>query len=206
MLHDKKKYLKAKLLRSWGRSSSLFDDKSEAIENRFNLNLDGIDYDAKFVFEEVGYNLEGNEVGAAFGLAQLQNLKTNILTRQNNFLRQCNFFSKYSDYFSNPIQLEGCNTAWLAFPILIKESAPFTRKQFQIFLEERNIQTRVVFTGNILRQPMIKKIDKRVKPSGYPNADSIMERGVLLPLHHGLTEDMFSRLHKTIDEFMRKYS
>ncbi len=205
-INDKKVMEKAKLLRSWGRSSSLFDDKSEAIENRFNLNLDGIDYDAKFVFEEVGYNLEGNEVGAAFGLAQLQNLKTNILTRQNNFLRQCNFFSKYSDYFSNPIQLEGCNTAWLAFPILIKESAPFTRKQFQIFLEERNIQTRVVFTGNILRQPMIKKIDKRVKPSGYPNADSIMERGVLLPLHHGLTEDMFSRLHKTIDEFMRKYS
>ena len=64
----------------------------------------------------------------------------------------------------------------------------------------------MVFTGNILRQPMIKKIDKRVKPSGYPNADSIMERGVLLPLHHGLTEDMFSRLHETIDEFMRKYS
>lgn len=205
-INDKKVMEKAKLLRSWGRSSSLFDDKSEAIENRFNLNLDGIDYDAKFVFEEVGYNLEGNEVGAAFGLAQLHNLKTNILTRQNNFLRQCNFFSKYSDYFSNPTQLEGCNTAWLAFPILIKESAPFTRKQFQIFLEERNIQTRVVFTGNILRQPMIKKIDKRVKPSGYPNADSIMERGVLLPLHHGLTEDMFSRLHKTIDEFMRKYS
>jgi CDP-6-deoxy-D-xylo-4-hexulose-3-dehydrase len=205
-INDKKVMEKAKLLRSWGRSSSLFDDKSEAIENRFNLNLDGIDYDAKFVFEEVGYNLEGNEVGAAFGLAQLKNLKMNILTRQNNFLRQCKFFSKYSEYFSNPTQLEGCDTAWLAFPILIKESAPFTRKQFQIFLEERNIQTRVVFTGNILRQPMIKKIDKRVKPSGYPNADSIMERGVLLPLHHGLTEDMFSRLHETIDEFMRKYS
>ena len=57
---------RAKLLRSWGRSSSLFDEKSESIENRFNVNLDGIEYDAKFVFETVGYNLEGNEVGASF--------------------------------------------------------------------------------------------------------------------------------------------
>ena len=69
-INDKKVMEKAKLLRSWGRSSSLFDEKSEAIENRFNLDLDGIDYDAKFVFEIIGYNLEGNEVGAAFGLTQ----------------------------------------------------------------------------------------------------------------------------------------
>ena len=205
-INDRKVMEKAKLLRSWGRSSSLFDEKSEAIENRFNVDLDGIDYDAKFVFETVGYNLEGNEVGAAFGMAQLNKLEDNITTRQNNFSRQCKFFSKYADYFSNPIELHGCNTAWLAFPILIKESAPFTRKEFQIYLESRNIQTRVVFTGNILRQPMCKNIDKRVMEAGYPNADNIMKRGVLLPLHHGLTEDMFSRLHSTIEEFMSQYN
>ena len=61
-------YKKAKLLRSWGRSSSLFDEKSEPIENRFNVSLDGFEYDAKFVFEEIGHNLEGSEIGAAFGL------------------------------------------------------------------------------------------------------------------------------------------
>jgi CDP-6-deoxy-D-xylo-4-hexulose-3-dehydrase len=203
-INDKKVMERAKLLRSWGRSSSLFDEKSEAIENRFNVNLDGIDYDAKFVFEKVGYNLEGNEMGAAFGMAQLEKLKENIITRQDNFTRQCEFFSKYSQFFSNPVELYGCDTAWLAFPILIKTTAPFTRKEFQIFLENRNIQTRVVFTGNILRQPMCKNIDKRVLSSGYPNADNIMEYGVLLPLHHGLTEYMFSRLHETIDEFISK--
>ena len=73
--------------------------------NRFNLNLDGIDYDAKFVFEKVGYNLEGNEVGAAFGLVQLKKLEENIRIRQSNFLRQCNFFSNYSEYFFNPVEL-----------------------------------------------------------------------------------------------------
>ena len=112
---------RAKLLRSWGRSSSLFDERSESIENRFNVNLDGVDYDAKFVFETVGYNLEGNELGASFGLAQLEKLQDNIETRQNNFQRQCNFFIKHKKYFLNPEETYGCNTAWLAFPILIKK-------------------------------------------------------------------------------------
>lgn len=202
MLNDKQVIEKAKLLRSWGRSSSLFDEKSEAIENRFNVNLDGIDYDAKFVFETVGYNLEGNEVGAAFGLAQLNKLKTNIMTRQENFKRQCEFFSKYTKYFSNPVETLGINTAWLAFPILIKKDAPFSRKEIQLFLEKKNIQTRVVFTGNVLRQPMMNDIKYKKSQGGYPNADAVMERGFLLPLHHGLTNNMFERLHSTIDDFI----
>ena len=142
-------------------SSSLFDEKSEAIENRFNVVLDGMDYDAKFVFEEVGYNLEGNEVGASFGLAQLTKLESNIKTRQENFKKQCNFFSSHKRFFTNPVETAGSNTAWLAFPILINDDAPFNRKEFQIYLEERDIQTRVVFTGNILKQPMCQKINKK---------------------------------------------
>ena len=89
---------------------------------------------------------------------------------------------------------------------MIKEEAPFSRKQFQIYLEERNIQTRVCFTGNVLRQPMAKNIEKRVDPEGYPNSDAVMARSVLLPLHHGMTEKMFDRLHKTIDEFIANYT
>jgi len=204
-INDDKVMEKAKLLRSWGRSSSLFDEKSESIDNRFNVELDGIEYDAKFVFETVGYNLEGNELGASFGLAQLEKLDQNISTRQDNFKRQCEFFAKYDQFFSNPIQSSDFFTAWLAFPILIKENAPFTRREFQIYLEERNIQTRVVFTGNVLRQPMTSGVEKRVRGEGYPNADAVMQRGVLLPLHHGLTEAMFSRFHNTIDEFVSQY-
>ena len=205
-INDEKVMEKAKLLRSWGRSSSLFDEKSEAIENRFNIDLDGIDYDAKFVFETVGYNLEGNEVGAAFGLAQLEKLQQNIKTRQSNFKQQCDFFNKHSDYFTNPQETLGCETAWLAFPLLIKKSAPFTRKEFQIFLENKKIQTRVVFTGNILRQPMCRNIEKKVLKQGYPNADRVMAQGVLLPLHHGMTESMFARFQATVQEFVDQYS
>ncbi len=204
-INDEEVMRRAKLLRSWGRSSSLFDADSESIENRFNVNLDGIDYDAKFVFECVGYNLEGNELGAAFGLVQLEKLKSNIDTRKLNFRKQIEFFEGFSKYFSNPIELENCSTGWLAFPILIKKDAPFTRKEFQIYLESRNIQTRVVFTGNILRQPMCQDMQKVVLETGYPNSDEVMERGVLLPLHHGMTDEMFSRLHQTINEFISSF-
>ena len=201
-INDENVLKNAKLLRSWGRSSSLFDEKSESIENRFNVDLEGIDYDAKFVFEKVGYNLEGSEIGAAFGLAQLKKLDQNIKIRQKNFKRQCDFFAKYHDIFHNPIELKNATTAWLAFPILISKNAKFSRRDFQIYLEKNNIQTRVVFTGNIIRQPMCKNINMRVDPAGYKNADSIMERGVLLPLHHGMTDKMFERLHLTIEEFI----
>lgn len=201
-LNDQKVIDRAKLLRSWGRSSSLYDEKSESIENRFNVNLDGFEYDAKFVFQTVGYNLEGSEIGAAFGLAQLKKLSNNIKIRQKNFNLQCDFFKRYPELFTNPIETKGSNTAWLAFPILINKNAKFSRREFQIFLEQRKIQTRVVFTGNILRQPMCETINKVTRKDGYTNADSVMERGVLLPLHHGMTDEMFERLHKTIEEFI----
>ncbi len=192
----------AKLLRSWGRSSSIFDENSESIENRFNVNLDGIEYDAKFVFEKIGYNLEGNEVGASFGLIQLLKLKQNILTRQKNFKRQTQFFDNFSEFFSNPEENKKASTAWLAFPIQIKEDAPFSRRDLQIYLEERNIQTRVVFTGNILRQPMMKGIKRIERNGGYPNSDNVMKRSVLLPLHHGMTDDMFDYFYDTLKGFI----
>ncbi len=204
-LNDPEVIEKAKLLRSWGRSSSLFDDNSESIENRFNIKLDNIEYDAKFVFSIPGYNLEGNELGAAFGLAQLESLEDNINQRIHNFARQQKFFSKYTQYFSTPVQTRNSRTAFLAFPLLIKNEAPFSRKQFQIFLERRNIQTRVCFTGNVLRQPMSDGIDKKVSISGYPNADAVMRGGVLLPVHHGMTNEMFERLHDTVVDFISRY-
>ncbi len=202
MLNNQKVIDKAKLLRSWGRSSSLFDEKSEAIENRFNIDIGGIDYDAKFVFEIAGYNLEGNELGAAFGLVQLESLNENIEVREKNFNKQNKYFSKHNEFFSTPEQTKNTKTGWLAYPILINKNSNFKRKDFQIYLEKRDIQTRVVFTGNIIRQPMMKSVNYRQNKGGYPNADAVMERGVLLPLHHGMTDEMFERLHSEIDNFL----
>ncbi len=204
--NNKSKYTRAKLLRSWGRSSSLFDEKSEKIENRFNIKLDGILYDKKFVFEKIGHNLEPSELGAAFGLVQLKKLKQNLRKREINFNLHTKYLKKYNKYFILPKQLPGSRSGWLAYPITITEKAPFSRTQMQIFLEKKNIQTRVVFTGNILRQPGFKNIKAKRNKNGYPEADKVMKNGILLACHHGLTSKMIKHIHKSIDEFILRYS
>jgi len=200
--NDKNHYLKAKLLRSWGRSSSLFDENSERIENRFNVKISGIPYDKKFIFAAIGHNLEPSELGAAFGLVQLKKLKKNLIFRQKNFVIHSKFFQKYLNFFILPKQLEYSKTGWLAYPLTIRQGSPFTRTEMQIFLEKRNIQTRVIFTGNITRQPGFKKIKMKKSRYGYPESDNVMKNGILLGCHHGLTKNMILHMHNSIDEFI----
>ena len=193
---------RALLLRSWGRTSSLFVE-SESIDARFNVDLDGISYDAKFLFEELGYNFEPSEMGAAFGLGQLNKLDRNIATREANFQRQYNFFKTYEEWFDLPRQMQGSRTGWLAFPLTIRPGAPFTRRDMQIWFEERDVQTRPVFTGNILRQPAMKTVASSISPGGYPVADAVMRGGILLACHHGLEDAQLDYMHETFEAFAR---
>lgn len=201
---NEKYYEKLKLLRSWGRSSSIYDD-SESIKNRFNVYLDNIQYDAKFIFEEVGYMLEPSEIGCAYGLEQLKKLGTFTKRRDEVTQRHLDFFGKFSHFFEVPKMNKNANSSWFAFPLIVKEKAPFTRTDLQIFLEERNIQTRVIFTGNIIRQPAFKGIEKKISKDGYPVADRVMARGFLLGNHHGLTEEMIEHVHESVEIFIKKY-
>jgi CDP-6-deoxy-D-xylo-4-hexulose-3-dehydrase len=193
---------RGKLLRSWGRSSSLFVE-SESIENRFNVEVDGIPYDAKFVFEEPGYNIEPSEMGAAFGLVQLSKLNSNIDLRTSHYTRLRKFFEQYEEYFILPNQLPNSRTAWLAFAITIRDTAPFIRRDLQIFLEKRNIQTRTVFTGNILRQPGFKNCVHKASINGYSESDKVMRGGMLMACHHGLNEIQINHLTNSVTEFMK---
>lgn len=193
---------RGKLLRSWGRSSSLFVE-SEKIENRFNVEVDGIPYDAKFVFEEPGYNVEPSEMGAAFGLVQVSKLQANIDTRIAHYNHMRAFFAQYEDFFILPNQLPDSRTGWLAFPVTVKENASFIRRDLQIFLEKRNIQTRTVFTGNILRQPGFKDIACKRTAEGYPEADKVMRGGMLLGCHQGLNQEQLDHVCDSVAEFMK---
>jgi CDP-6-deoxy-D-xylo-4-hexulose-3-dehydrase len=193
------------LLRSWGRTSSLFVE-SETIENRFNVELDGFAYDAKFLFEELGFNVEPSEIGAAFGLVQLDKLERNISARERNFAAQNAFFKNYEEWFVLPRQLAGSRTGWLAFPLTVRSDAPFTRREMQIFLETRDIQTRPVFTGNILRQPAMAGLEYRAMADGYPVADDVMRGGILLACHHGLKAEQLDYMHESFREFAKSFT
>ena len=199
---DKDVFRKAKLLRSWGRASSIFKD-SESIEDRFKVNLEGIQYDAKFVFDELGYQLEPSEISAAFGLIQLDKLEENLESRKKFFELHNKFFSNYSDFFVLPKETPGARTGWLAYPLIVKDGVGFSRTELQIFLEKRNIQTRVIFTGNILRQPGFKDIQCVGRAQDFKNSDLVMRGGILLACHHGLDDNLLDHVHSSIKLFMK---
>lgn len=205
LTNDKKIYERAKVLRSWGRMSTLYKD-SENIKNRLNIKLKGYDYDKKFVFSEIGYNFEPSEIGASFGLVQLKKFKKFNTIRNKNFKLHLNYFNKYKDYFIVPKIEKNIKTNFLAYPIIIKENKKFTRKKLQIFLENHKIQTRPIFTGNILRHPAFKNvINERNKINRFKNSDYIMRNGILIGCHQGLKDKDIEYIHSKINFFLSNY-
>ena len=201
--NDKKLYDRAKLLRGWGRSSAVFNE-SEGIEKRFKTKVDGIPYDGKYIFKDLGYNFLPSEISAAFALEQLKKLPKNIQIRIKHFEKLKKFFSKYPYLFNIPEQLKGLETPWLAYPIIIKNNSGIDRQKLQIFLEKKGIQTRTIFTGNILRQPIMKKkIFKKVKDAEI-NSNNIMQNGILIGCHHGLKNSDINYMIKFIKVFIDK--
>ena len=192
----------AKVLRSWGRSSSLFKE-SENINKRLNYKIDEINYDAKFIFEKIGYNFEPSEISAAFGLVQIKKLRSFIKKRNKNFKKHYNFFNDYKNLFLNPRILKKSNTCFLAYPIQLNYNK-IQRKKLQIFLEKNDIQTRVIFTGNILRQPGFKKIKYIGNKNNFKNADQIMRDGLLIGCHQGIGNEGIKYMHSKIKEFVSK--
>ncbi len=191
---------KAKLLRSWGRSSSLFDD-SEAIENRFNVKIDEIDYDAKFIFEKIGYNYEPSELGSAFGIVQFNKLEKIINHRKKVYNELLDFFLKFEKWIDLPKKNNHADTAWFAFPFFIKENAPFSRRELMIFFEKHNIQTRVIFTGNVTRQPAFRNENMTIDKDGLSESDFVMKNGMLIACHHGLDDNMIKHIFNVFEKF-----
>jgi CDP-6-deoxy-D-xylo-4-hexulose-3-dehydrase len=207
MVNDEKWANRLKVLRGWGRQSSLYGEKanSELLENRFNFKLGGIPYDNKFIFSEVGYNFLPLEISSAFALAQMKRLPGFLEKRRKNFDNLMKYIATKDKYFILPTQTPDTETAWLAFPVIIKPKSPFTRLEIVTFLEDNNIQTRPVFAGNILKQPGFKKIVNRKISAAFPNTDTIMKNGFVLACHHGLNDEQIAYLKSKIDEFLARY-
>ena len=196
-------FQKAKVLRSWGRMSTIVKD-SENIKKRLGVKLKGYDYDKKFIFSEAGYNFEPSELGASFGLEQLKKLKKFTIIRNRNFDLLYNFFKKHNKLFIVPKINRGVSTNFLAYPIILKENKIFNRKQLQIYLEKYNIQTRPIFTGNILRHPAFTSlINKKNKLNSFKNSDYIMKNGLLIGCHQGLLDKDIKRIQSLITKLLK---
>ena len=203
MTNDRKLFERAKVLRSWGRMSTLIKD-SENIKKRLNIKLLGFEYDKKFVFSELGYNFEPSELGASFGLEQLKKFNKFSKLRNLNFKYHYNFFEKYERYFILPKINKFVKTNFLAYPIIIRPNKFFSRKELQIFLETKNIQTRPIFSGNVLRHPAFRfLITKKNKIKYFKNSDFIMKNGLLIGCHQGLNLKKLDYIHKCISNFIK---
>lgn len=196
-------YNEAKLLRGWGRSSAIFNE-SEKISKRFSVKISGIDYDKKYIFSKMGYNFLPSEISAAFALEQLKKLKSNIKKRISNFKNLRDFFIKFSELLEMPILDRNVHTGWLAFPMIIKNNKFFNRKMLQIYFEKKNIQTRTIFTGNILKQPLMKKIKYKSNPQSSVESTNVMKNGILLGCHHGMKKTEINFIKKTFLGFLKK--
>jgi CDP-6-deoxy-D-xylo-4-hexulose-3-dehydrase len=201
--NDFKLYQQAKLLRGWGRSSATFNESEDA-NKRFNIKISGIDYDAKYIFSELGYNFLPSEISAAFALEQIKKLKDNIKIRNKNFEFLKSFFSKYNNYFKLPKQNEGVITPWLAFPLVLKKNKRFNRKQMQIYFEKKNIQTRTIFTGNILKQPVMKNKTFGKHKECDAVANDVMKNGILLGCHQGMVTSDLKYICDTFEKFIQR--
>lgn len=196
-------YKRGLMLRGWGRSSAVFAE-SEDLDKRFSVNINSHPYDGKFIFDEVGYNLQTVELQAAFGLEQLKKLATFSETRKKNFHELLTFFNDYRQYFILPRTADAVDTNWLAFPLSIKEGSPFSRLELVTYLENNNIQTRPVFTGNILHQPAFRFLAKDKSRDMYPSANMIMKNSFLIGCHHGLTSEHLEYLQRAFKKFLDK--
>ncbi len=202
LLDDDDQRDRAVMLRRWGRRSELNFFGSKRKERDFWEDLDGIRYDNQFIFDELAWNFEPSEMGAAFGLEQLKKLDGNLARRRRTYERYTEFFGAHTDRFELPRQSADLETAWLGYPLLISATAGFERPDLQLFLDERGIDTRTIWTGNVTRQPMLAGRPVVTPPDGLPNADAVMERGVLLPLSHAIDDETLDFVLATLTDFL----
>lgn len=213
-MNDKETELIVRSFREWGRGCYCVG-KQNLLEKgtcgcRFNHWLPSLpDYlfDHKYVYEEIGYNLKPIELQAALGLAQMDKLEEIGKRRRENYTNLLTTFAKYEQYFHLHRAQPKSDPDWFAFPVTVRDDAPFKRSDICQFFESKMIQTRPYFAGNVMLQPAY---------TGIYNADDVITK---FPVARKVTTDTFflgtspvidkqktDYIETILDEFMKKAS
>lgn len=204
--NDERLFRIIKSIRDWGRSCYCKHDDimpDDACGKRFDFKIGDTEYDHRYVYSHIGYNLKPLEFQAAMGIEQLKKLPDFIKARKRNFKTLFEEFSKYEDYFILPKSFKNSNTSWFSFPLTVREKSPFKRKDIITFLEKNKIQTRLLFAGNITKQPAYRDIDCRIV-GNLENSDEIMWHSFFIGLYPGIDEEKMNYMIEKIKEFMVK--
>ena len=179
---------KALQFRDWGR----IGNNSEDVSERFGHNVDGIEYDFKFLYGVLGYNMKSCEMCAAFGLAQFEKLEKFRLIRKRNINRYVENLKKAGTSYITPQKHDDYD--WLAMPLLYHD-----RKGVLRYLESNEVQIRVFFAGNITRHPAYRHY-----LGNFPGADTVMKDAFLIGAHHGLELEDIDRVCALLVEYDKK--
>ena len=189
--------------RDWGRDCWCEPGKDNTCGKRFEWQLGSLPcgYDHKYTYSHVGYNLKATDMQAALGLSQIAKLPHFIERRKENFQYLKKLLQPLENYLLLPAPSEDSDPSWFGFPIAVKEDAPFTRDQLTRHLEANKIGTRLVFAGNLLRQPAYEGYEHRVV-GDLKNTDFVMNRAFWIGVYPGLTKEMLDFIAKVMVEFV----
>ena len=195
---------RALALRAWGRSSEkfMFGTRAGDSDGRFLEKLDGVEYDSLFIFEENAYGFIPNECGAAFGIGQMNKIDELWALREERFRWHTEFLRQHEDKFLLPTILAETQTTWLCYPVQLRPETGWSRRKLQLQLEDSGITSRVIFSGNITRHPMLRGHEYRLHPDGLGGCDQIMEHGIMLPCHPTMTREDCEYLYQVVDDFI----
>jgi CDP-6-deoxy-D-xylo-4-hexulose-3-dehydrase len=198
-----KLFVIARSFRDWGRDCYCEPGKDNTCGRRFGGQHGELPfgYDHKYVYSHIGYNLKVTDMQAAVGVAQLEKLPSFIQKRKENFRLLNDFLKTFEEYFLLPRVLDKHDPSWFGYPITVKMNAPFTRDEFTQFLESKGVQTRLVFAGNLTKQPAFLNVTYRIV-GNLKNTDVVMKDTLFIGVYPGIDVIRLEYMMSTISEFV----
>ena len=191
--------------RDWGRDCWCAPGCDNTCLKRFSWTLGDLPpgYDHKYTYSHIGYNLKSGDIAAAIGLAQLDRIDSFVDKRRENFKYLYSHLEEFEEYLILPKATPKSNPSWFGFPITIRQPAPFSRNHFVEQLNSQKIGTRLLFAGNLLKQPAFQGTERRVVGS-LTNTDVVMNDTFWLGVWPGLTKQMLDFVIENISQFIQK--
>ncbi len=193
----------AESFRDWGRDCYCAPGKDNTCGKRFCWTLGSLPegYDHKYTYSHIGFNLKITDMQAACGLAQLAKAEAFIQKRKENFACLKNRLGSCEEFLILPKSTEGSDPSWFGFPITLKENAPVSRVDLLTYLDQNKIGTRLLFAGNLTRQPSM--LEKKFRVSGeLTNTDVVMNNTFWVGLHPALSQEMLEYIATKIENFL----
>lgn len=190
-------------IRDWGRDCWCAPGCDNTCNQRFSQKLGDLPegYDHKYIYSHLGYNLKITDMQAACGVSQLKKINKFIEKRKENFIKIKEKLEKFSKYLILPKAQENSDPSWFGFLISVKEKAPFTRNDLVKYLNECKIGTRLLFAGNIIKQPYMKGRNYRIV-GDLTNSDFIMNNTFWIGVYPGINDEMIGYVEKCFDSYI----